>query len=430
MPIRDRRIDRRALMLGAAGLAIAGWSRPARTQADEVVLRAAPAARPDLGPAARLDLYGGTLPGPVLRFRQGEPAAFSLENGLDRPARLYLQGVRGANPIDGGFGEAVPTGGTKRFAFTPKDAGTYLYRPETGRATAAEVEAGLAGVLVVEPAAGPAVREHVLALTAIASERIDPAAGAGAIGWLANGLPVADLAVAPGEKLLLRLANLAAAFPVEVTLPCPAVVQGVDGQPSDPLESVAGTFLLGPFGRLDFALAVPDARDPLPILVDAGSGPRPMARLVFEAGPFAGSAPLPANNPLPAALPLRNAVRAELVVADADTKAAKGRTILGRDGAFPPAGPACLTAPIGRAVVLTLVNRTMADYSFHWHGFPARLLDTMDDGWKPWWIDSVLVPPGATMRVAFLADTPGRWLVSAQRIGARDDRRFTWFQVR
>lgn len=427
MPIRDLRTDRRTLLLGAAALAAIPAGR-ARAQG-EIVIRAASAARPDLGAAAKLDLYSGTLPGPVLRFRQGEPAAFAFENGLDRPTRLCLQGVRGA--MEGGFGEPIPPGGTKRFAFTPKDAGTYLYRPETGRATAADVEAGLAGVLVVEPRDGPPVREHVLALTAIAGERIDPAAGAGAIGWLANGLPVADLAVAPGEKLLLRLANLAAAYPVEVTLPCPAVVQAVDGQPCDPLESAAGKFLVGPFGRLDFSVTLPDAGEPLPILVDAGSGPRPMARFVFaDAASGAAAAPVPAKNPLPAAMPLRNAVRAEIVVADAGEKTAKGRTVLAPDGPFPPSGQAAFTTPVGRAVVLTLVNRTPTERSLHWHGFPARLLDAMDDGWKPWWVDSVLAPPGGTVRVAFLADTPGRWLVSAQAVGAPGDRRFTWFEVR
>ena len=54
----------------------------------------------------------------------------------------------------------------------------------------------------------------------------------------------------------------------------------------------------------------------------------------------------------------------------------------------------------------------------------------MDDGWKPWWVDSVLVAPGETVRVAFIADTTGRWLVSAQAIGVPDDRRFAWFEVR
>jgi FtsP/CotA-like multicopper oxidase with cupredoxin domain len=230
---------------------------------------------------------------------------------------------------------------------------------------------------------------------------------------------------------LLRLVNLAAAYPVEVTLPCPALVQGVDGQPSDPIESAAGgKFLLGPFGRLDFSVALPETGEPLPILVDTGSGPRPMARFVFTATSDGAAAPAPAKNPLPATVPMQNAVRAEILVADGEAKPAKGRTILSPGSPFPPAAPACLTAPAGRTIVLTLVNQTRTDRSVHWHGFPARLLDTMDDGWKPWWVDSVLIAPGETARIAFLADTPGRWLVSAQAIGVPDDRRFTWLQVR
>jgi hypothetical protein len=33
-----------------------------------------------------------------------------------------------------------------------------------------------------------------------------------------------------------------------------------------------------------------------------------------------------------------------------------------------------------------------------------RLLDRLDDGWKPYWLDTLTIPARQTDRVAFLAD--------------------------
>ena len=50
---------------------------------------------------------------------------------------------------------------------------------------------------------------------------------------------------------------------------------------------------------------------------------------------------------------------------------------------------------------------------FHLHGHPFRLLDRLDDGWKPFWLDTLVVGPQQTERIAFAAEQPGRWLIEA-----------------
>ena len=47
------------------------------------------------------------------------------------------------------------------------------------------------------------------------------------------------------------------------------------------------------------------------------------------------------------------------------------------------------------------------------YGHCMRLLHAMDDGWEPYWRDSVLIAPGKTIHVAFVADNPGHWPIES-----------------
>ena len=46
----------------------------------------------------------------------------------------------------------------------------------------------------------------------------------------------------------------------------------------------------------------------------------------------------------------------------------------------------------------------------HVHGHHFRLLDRLDDGWKPYWLDTLVVGDQVE-RIAFVADNPGKWLI-------------------
>jgi FtsP/CotA-like multicopper oxidase with cupredoxin domain len=50
---------------------------------------------------------------------------------------------------------------------------------------------------------------------------------------------------------------------------------------------------------------------------------------------------------------------------------------------------------------------------FHLHGHLFRLLDRLDDGWKPYWLDTLVIGPNQTERIAFTAEQSGRWLIEA-----------------
>jgi FtsP/CotA-like multicopper oxidase with cupredoxin domain len=83
----------------------------------------------------------------------------------------------------------------------------------------------------------------------------------------------------------------------------------------------------------------------------------------------------------------------------------------------------------GRAVVLALINRADIATVFHLHGHHFRLLDRLDDGWKPFWLDTLAVEPGLTQRVAFFAEHAGHWLIEAFATDWAAPRLVRWYSV-
>ena len=59
-------------------------------------------------------------------------------------------------------------------------------------------------------------------------------------------------------------------------------------------------------------------------------------------------------------------------------------------------------------VVLAIKNATPAIQPLHLHGHVFRLLHPFDDGWEPYFLDTVQVPENRTVRIAFQADNPGQ----------------------
>jgi FtsP/CotA-like multicopper oxidase with cupredoxin domain len=87
------------------------------------------------------------------------------------------------------------------------------------------------------------------------------------------------------------------------------------------------------------------------------------------------------------------------------------------------------SAARGRTVVMAIDNRDAVAHVVHLHGHHFRLLDRLDDGWKPYWLDTVAVERRETARIAFLADNPGRWLIEQQAIDG-PAAGVNWFEVK
>ena len=86
-------------------------------------------------------------------------------------------------------------------------------------------------------------------------------------------------------------------------------------------------------------------------------------------------------------------------------------------------------AKAGRTVVLALANRADITTIFHLHGHHFRLLDRLDDGWKPFWLDTLAIDPGQTQRIALSAENAGRWLVESVATDWAAPRLVRWYEV-
>ena len=97
-----------------------------------------------------------------------------------------------------------------------------------------------------------------------------------------------------------------------------------------------------------------------------------------------------------------------------------------------PAGgakPLLASVPRGPVVVLAIGNQTPAVQPLHLHGHVFRLLHPFDDGWEPYLLDTLQVPENRTVRIAFVADNPGRWVLASTVLERFDTGLWTWFEV-
>ena len=426
-------ISRRQVLAGTA-LAVTCLNLPTRAQSPNVaadgfrVLRARPGTAVLHGegrPPTPIWGYDGTAPGPVLRVKRGEELRVRLVNELPEPTAVHWHGVRLPNAMDGVpllTQEPVAPGASYEYRFRPPDAGTFWYRP-AGNATK-QAGRGLRGALIVEETAPVAVDRDVLMVFEdwyLPDSRIALPGG----GHLTvNGAPAFELLARPNERLRLRLLNAAVRRMLTLRLERHApLVMAIDGQPAEPFPARDSRVMLGPGNRVDLLVDLTlSAGERAPILVEDGGGGGPIASVTY-AGEPARAAPLPEPrplppNPLPERLDLRNASRHDLPL----------------DAFAPLAAPLHQRPPLftvrrGRTVVLAFVNRAEFPLCVHVHGYHFRLLDRLDDGWKPYWLDTLTLPARQTDRVAFIADNPGKWLIETQPFASAHAGAAAWFGV-
>src|SRR5207302_4564101 len=156
-------------------------------------------------------------------------------------------------------------------------------------------------------------------------------------------------------------------------------------------------------------------------LLEEAGAQRVIARFDYggepaRATPLAEAPPLPSNG-LPERLDLRSASRHDVPL---DAFVALPAPVHERTPVF--------SVRRGRVVVLALGNRTELTQTVHLHGHHMRLLDRLDDGWKPYWLDTLVVGEQIE-RIAFVADNPGKWLIGSRSIEQPSIAADSWFAV-
>jgi FtsP/CotA-like multicopper oxidase with cupredoxin domain len=119
-------------------------------------LNAAPVSRRLAGRTVRMLAYNGSLPGPLLRVRQGSRLTVRFRNRLELDSSVHWHGVRVENSSDGVPGltqDPVRPGEDFTYSLRFPDAGLFWYHPHHREDMTQEL--GLYGGILVEPAAGP-----------------------------------------------------------------------------------------------------------------------------------------------------------------------------------------------------------------------------------------------------------------------------------
>jgi FtsP/CotA-like multicopper oxidase with cupredoxin domain len=442
-------LDRRELMAGLGSAALAPiWPATGYAQGrPSLSLQAKPASlalRPGGPPTPIWSLHGPelrfkrgdrptpiwSLHGPELRFKRGDTIKVAFGNELPVLAALDWRGIDGvptAEPLTARA--SLAPGGSDTLQLPLGHAGTFLCDPALLGDGQAQPVRGLP-LIVTENEPVAADRDEVLL---IEDWRLQPDGTAIAPGvdpkgtvplYTLNGRTSFELSAFGNQRLRLRFINGSQRAVLAIKLENHDVrVMAIDGEPSEPFIARNGALVLAPGGRAD---ALVDTRTTSSILLHDGKEAHPIGTLAISGymerrAPLLPAPPLPSNG-LPAQLDLKNAQRFDLALGGP-----QGDWVT--PASFAASAAPAFRAKTGRVVVLALTNRAAIATVFHLHGHHFRLLDRLDDGWKPFWLDTLAIEPGQTQRIAFLAEYAGRWLIESVATEWAAPRLVRWYAV-
>lgn len=433
-PAASSRIDRRHVLagLGWGGLIaplvattqfFASCSQGSAQGAEPAVkLKVVDGTVAEAGP--RLERDGGFAP---LRLAAGEAQTVAIHNGLGVALRPTLRGgdaallTRDTRPLLAPRAEASWTIAVQR-------PGLYLLVLESPTATAGRALLSLPVIVTPAPTLQPRpVADAMLHLDD------GPSAAVPGASVIANRTAKVRMAARTGTLLRLRIVNARGQQPVALLLPdLQAMVVAIDSAPAEPFAPGGRQLVLAPGSRIETVLAMPASAGRHAILLHDGKAVTTIAEIDVEGPDVPSSAPLlsPAEPDAETGLVnprLEGALRVNLappagIAADRIWQLEGALT-----GAVAPA-PAFAVAR-GRTVVLACHHAAAGSVTLQFEGHHARLLDRLDDGWKPFWLDTVLVPTNETVRLAFVGSVPGRWRIVAVNADPATPRRTCYFDI-
>lgn len=271
-------IDRRGFIIGAAASgAVVGAGLGtvlAQTQgAPNHTLRIAPL-KLELAPGKIIDTfaYNGMVPGPLLRFPEGQSATIDVVNNTDIEDIVHWHGLYLPAVMDGAMEEGSPMiaqGRTQRYSFAVKPSGTRWYHSHNvaEKDLTRSVYGGLYGFFIIDPTNNPGRYDQEIFL---AAHHWEPK-------WVSmqdirkgpppdNGLEVlyasaslndkmlghgAPIRVREGQRVLFRLLNASATQNVTLALAGHRLtVVTLDGNPV-PSPKAIDAITLAPAERAD-----------------------------------------------------------------------------------------------------------------------------------------------------------------------------------
>lgn len=413
------------------------------------------------GPLSDLWLYNGQLPGPEIRVKRGERVKVRFTNRLDEATSVHWHGIRIDNAMDGVSGLTQPPvepGESFDYDFVAPDAGTYWYHAHNMSWN--QVPRGLSGPLIVEEEE-PTFLPETDIIMALNDWRLDDNGAldtesfgarmdfshAGRLGnWLTiNGVSMPDIPLQAGRWHRLRLINTSASRVLDFAPSrFGAKLIGLDGQCFGEARDIKGTVQLSPAQRMDLVMR-PEEIGTIPFETMTG---KPFTFANFQVGsPTVNEMPLtaPAANALPEP-DLSSARTLPLVM---EGGAMGGMRNLMKDGkqldmrqmmeagifwAFNGVAgmedKPMFSAKRDETIILESRNDTAFAHAMHIHGHHFRVLERNGEKLEhPDWRDTFTTVPRETVKIAFVSDNPGRWLIHCHMLGHAASGMMTWFEV-
>lgn len=171
-----RMIDRRALLAVGGAVALAPWlplwARPVSSglptvSGTDIRLKIAHRMLTIDGRTSHAIGINGTIPGPLVRLREGTTVRLHVENALDEDSSIHWHGLILPFHMDGVPGISFPgiaPGTIFTYEFPVQQSGTYWYHSHSGL----QEQLGHYGPIVIDPAGPDPVehdREHVIVLS-------------------------------------------------------------------------------------------------------------------------------------------------------------------------------------------------------------------------------------------------------------------------
>ncbi len=156
--------------------------------------------------------YNGQFPGPLLRFKEGQPVTVEIQNRTDTPEQLHWHGQLVPTDVDGAAEEGtpyIPAHGSRRITFTPRPSGLRFYHTHVRAYAnlASGQYTGLAGPVYIEPKSNPGNYDREVFLTLKEFEPTLSRGGDMAMDFLEPAATVADLKQSGEESMKASLAK-------------------------------------------------------------------------------------------------------------------------------------------------------------------------------------------------------------------------------
>jgi FtsP/CotA-like multicopper oxidase with cupredoxin domain len=221
----DSRSSRRKFLANASVLSAAGVIGPALrlpvVAASHFDVQAAPeytlrirASAVDIGNKHIVSAvtYNDQFPGPLLRFKEGQPVTVEIHNDSDTAEQLHWHGQFVPTEVDGAAEEgtpSVPAHGTRRITFTPRPAGFRFYH--THNRAESDLHAGQysgqVGPIYIEPQHEPGNYDREVFLVLKEFEPSFSQGGDMAQDFLTPATKVKELETAGESSMKASLAN-------------------------------------------------------------------------------------------------------------------------------------------------------------------------------------------------------------------------------